>query len=189
MATNGEVGLRAVTEADLPWLAAIAADPEASGEHNWGGQPVDPSDVEEELRARFRDDRLLGFDRGSMIVELDGRTPIGDVSWRAEQWGPSAASRCLAFGITLLPSYRGKGHGTEAQRQLITYLFRTTDVHRIQSDTAADNPAERRALEKLGMHPEGVVRQAEYRAGRYHDHILFSVLRPEWHDARSWGRH
>ncbi len=120
-----------------------------------------------------------------MVVELDGRVPIGDVSWRSERWGPSAGSRCLAFGIALLPEFRGQGHGTDAQRQLIAHLFATTEVHRIQSDTAIDNPGERRALEKIGMHREGVVRQAEYRGGRYHDHILYSVLRPEWDEARS----
>ena len=180
MATNGVVRLRPVEETDIAWLAAVTADPVAVGEHNWGGEPVDAAALEAELAVRHRADGLLGFDRGLLIVELDGTTSIGDVSWRSERWGPSLGSRCLAFGIELLPQFRGLGHGTEAQRQLITYLFRTTDVHRIQSDTAVDNPAEARVLERIGMRREGVVRQAEYRGGRYHDHVLFSVLRPEW---------
>ena len=45
---------------------------------------------------------------------------------------------------------------------------------------AVDNPAEQRALAKIGMVTEGVVRAAELRGGRRHDHILFSILRPEW---------
>lgn len=177
---EGPIRLRPVEETDIGWLATITADPVAVGEHNWGGEPVDVAVLEAELTARHRADRLLGFDRGSLLVELDGTTRIGDVSWRSERWGPSLASRCLAFGIELLPEFRGRGYGTEAQRQLITYLFRTTDVHRIQSDTAVDNPAEQRVLERIGMHREGVVREAEFRGGRYHDHILYSVLRPEW---------
>jgi aminoglycoside 6'-N-acetyltransferase len=54
----------------------------------------------------------------------------------------------------------------------------------VQSDTAGDNAAEQRSLEKAGMTREGVVREAEWRNGRYHDHILYSILRSEWESAQ-----
>ncbi len=60
------------------------------------------------------------------------------------------------------------------------HLFREYSVHRVQSDTAADNPAEQRALEKAGFTREGVVRDAEERDGRHHDHVLYGILREEW---------
>jgi aminoglycoside 6'-N-acetyltransferase len=57
----------------------------------------------------------------------------------------------------------------------------------VQSDTAGDNAAEQRSLEKAGMTREGVVREAEWRDGRYHDHILYSILRSEWESAQVGG--
>jgi RimJ/RimL family protein N-acetyltransferase len=174
--------LRPVTTEDLAWLVAMSGDPELLGEHNWSGVAVDPAEREAAMAARLEADGMLGEWAGTLVVELDDGTPIGDVQWRSERWGPSERSRCLAFGIALLPQHRGKGHGTESQRLLVDRLFTTTETYRVQTDTAVDNPAEQRALEKIGMVREGIVRGAEYRNGRYYDHILYSILRPEWGD-------
>ncbi len=166
-------------------MAAMAADPALIGEHNWGGEPQSIDDLQTELADRLAADGMLGLAAGTLVVELDDGTAIGDVSWRTERWGPSPRSSCPAFGIALLPPFRGLGHGTVAQRLIIDYLFeRQPDLHRVQSDTAADNLAERRTLAKIGMVEEGVVRNAEFRDGGFHDHILFSVLRSEWEAGR-----
>jgi len=172
--------LRPVENRDIGWLVAMVGDPVLVGEHNWPGTAADADARTREMTARLDADGMMGEREGTLIVELDDGTPIGDVSWRSEKWGPSEKSRCLAFGIALLPEHRGKGHGTEAQRQLVDHLFSRTSTHRIQTDTAVDNPAEQRALEKVGMVREGVIRQAEFRNGQYHDHVLFSILRSEW---------
>ncbi len=176
-----EVCLRRVQAADLRWLAEVACDPNLTGVHNWGGEERDCDVVQSELEAEFAGNGLAGTESGTLVVCLEDGTRIGDVSWRTEQWGPSARSRCPAIGINLLPSYRGRGYGTAAQRLLVDYLFRQDpSLHRVQSDTAADNPAERRALAKVGMVEEGIVRAAEFRDGEFHDHILFSLLRVDW---------
>ena len=175
------IGLRAPTEDDLAWMAAMESDPAQVGEHNWAGEPLVAAEVEAYLRSRLEGEGFVRADRGLLLVELDGSVPIGDVSWRTEQWGPSTRSRCPAIGIALLPEFRGRGFGREAQRLLIDYLFeRDPDLHRVQSDTAVDNIAEQRALLAIGMVEEGRVRDAEYRAGRFHDHLLYGILRCEW---------
>jgi RimJ/RimL family protein N-acetyltransferase len=177
--------LRPVERRDIEWLVDMAADPHLIGEHNWAGVPFDRARRKAEMTERYELDAMLSPRSGTMIVILDDGEPIGDVSWRTQRWGPSERSRCLVFGIALLPDHRAKGHGTEAQRLLVDHLFTTTDVHRIQSDTARDNPAEQRALEKIGMVREGVVRGAEWRGGSYHDHILYGILRTDWEAASS----
>ena len=167
----------------------MACDPELVGTHNWAGEPRDSAKVSDELRQRFDVDGFIGSDDGTLIVELEDGTPIGDVSWRTEQWGPSTRSRCPAIGIALIPQFRGVGHGTVAQRLLIDRLFMLDErLHRVQSDTAVDNVAEQRALKKVGMIVEGRVRCAEFRDELYHDHILYSILRSEWEVLRRSGR-
>ena len=85
----------------------------------------------------------------------------------------------LNFGIELIPDARGQGYGTEAQALLVDYLFATTDVHRIEASTDIDNLAEQRSLEKAGLRREGVNRGAQFRAGAYHDLIVFALLRED----------
>jgi aminoglycoside 6'-N-acetyltransferase len=177
MASN--VRLRPFGANDLDWFVAMQSDPESVGAHNWSGT-VDTEVLRSHIVTRIKEDGYRNRSSGHLVVELDKATPIGDVSWRTEQWGPTLESRCPAIGIALLPVHRGKGYGTAAQRLLIEYLFRNHGVHRVQSDTAADNPAEQVALKRSGLKREGLVRGAEYRDGCYHDHILFGMLRTDW---------
>ena len=173
-----DIRLRPVQRDDLSWMVAMASDKDAVGEHNWSG-PTDPDELLGRLHHQFQCDGFLDPRGGRLVVDFAG-DPIGDVSWRPEQWGPSDGSVCPAIGIALLPEFRGRGFGTIAQRLLVNHLFREYGVHRVQSDTALDNPAEQRALEKAGFTREGVVRHAELRDGEYHDHVLYGILRAEW---------
>jgi RimJ/RimL family protein N-acetyltransferase len=178
--TQYDLRLRPPRLDDIGWLAAMFADPEAVGKHNWSGVERDVDEITSELQASIESSGASVPLVGRLIVEFADGTPMGDVSWRPERWGPSLLSACPAFGIELLPKFRGRGFGTEAQRLLITHLFATTECNRVQSDTAVDNPAEQRVLDKIGMRREGVIRGAEYRDGSYHDHVVYGVLRDEW---------
>jgi RimJ/RimL family protein N-acetyltransferase len=57
-------------------------------------------------------------------------------------------------------------------------LFDHTPAHRIQVSTDTQNHAEQRALEKAGCQREGIIHGAIRRGGRWHDQILYSLLRP-----------
>jgi len=52
-----------------------------------------------------------------------------------------------------------------------------THAERVQASTDFDNLAERRALTKAGFQEEGTVRRAQWRAGAWHDMVLYSRLR------------
>lgn len=83
------------------------------------------------------------------------------------------------IGIGLLPEHRGRGVGTEAQRQLVGYLFATTTANRLQAGTEVDNLAEQRALERVGFRREGVQRGLHFRAGRWRDGVMYGLLRAD----------
>jgi RimJ/RimL family protein N-acetyltransferase len=78
-----------------------------------------------------------------------------------------------------VPEARGTGVGTEAQRQLVRYLFAHTAVPRIEADTEVGNIAEQRALEKAGFTREGVLRSVVFRDGSWRDLVRYSILRGE----------
>jgi RimJ/RimL family protein N-acetyltransferase len=75
--------------------------------------------------------------------------------------------------------FRGRGHGTQAHRELVRYLFMHTQVNRIEAGTEVTNLAGQRTLEKAGFTREGVMRGAAFQGGRWRDGPVYSVLRSE----------
>ena len=149
--------------ADEPFLAHVRR-PEIAGEFNSFGEPGE---------------QQVATDVGRMIVVLDDGTPIGSVSWHSVSYGPNLRSRAWNIGITIVPEHRARGHGTAAQRMLADHLFATTDANRVEASTDTQNVAEQRSLERAGFRREGVLRGAQYRAGAWHDLILFARLRTD----------
>jgi RimJ/RimL family protein N-acetyltransferase len=168
---DSQVTLRPVTEDDLAWLASLRNGPAATGPHEWHGW-TDPGWI----RRRWAESGLLGDGGGTLIV-LHGADRVGEISWRKVQTGPNAFS--WAIGIGLAPEFRGRGYGSEVQRLLVRYLFAHTQVNRIEATTEITNVAEQRALEKAGFIREGVLRGTTFRQGRWHDQVIYSVLRNE----------
>ena len=170
---SGQVRLRQVTSTDAELLDRWASDPVAHGAFNhFDGGPGVPA------ARRIADAELDGRPLNEMIVEEGGRA-VGHVSWHATHWGPDEESTALTIGISLVPEARGHGVGSRAQRMLADFLFHTTRVHRVEASTDVENLAEQRALEKAGFVREGVARQAQWRAGAWHDMVLYGRVRPE----------
>ncbi|MEV0581456.1 GNAT family protein [Nonomuraea sp. NPDC050310] len=166
------VRLRPVVEKDLVIFEEEFATPEGTGPFQWFGfrDPV-------RQRRAFYETGLLGDEAGTLTVCAD-HDVAGRIDWFKGYWGPGPSSWCWTIAIALRPAFQGRGIGTEAQRQLAAYLFAHTRAHRIQAFTDVRNLAEQRALEKAGFTREGVVRQAQWRDGRWHDQVLYSLLRP-----------
>jgi RimJ/RimL family protein N-acetyltransferase len=116
----------------------------------------------------------MGPDESWLVVTLQEVSYAGSVNWRPQ--GPFGN---YEIGIVLLPEYRGRGIGTEAQRLLVEYLFRHSLAHRLQAGTEVDNLAEQRALEKVGFRREGVMRGVHFRAGQWRDGVMYGLLRDD----------
>lgn len=117
---------------------------------------------------------------GTLIVEvIASGLPVGTVGWHPVGYGPGPASMCWNIGIDLIPESRGQGFGTEAQRLLADYLFASTKVNRVEASTDVENVPEQRSLEKAGFRREGVARGSQFRAGEYHDLIVYARLRSD----------
>ena len=166
------VRLRDVTLADADLLDSWE---EHRSEFNDFGTPREPVDRDVLAKGPMRNER-----NGMLIVELvDGARPIGSVGWHLERYGPNPESNALNFGIELIPEARGKGYGTEAQAQLVAYLFATTEINRVEAGTDIDNLPEQRSLEKAGLRREGVIRGSQFRAGTYRDLVVYGIVRAD----------
>jgi RimJ/RimL family protein N-acetyltransferase len=115
----------------------------------------------------------------SWLASLEsGLAATGPHEWHS--WSdPHRERRRWAIGIGLAPEFRGRGYGSAAQRLLVRYLFAHTQVNRVEATTEITNIGEQRALEKAGFTREGILRGTTFRQGRWHDQVMYSVLRDE----------
>jgi len=168
------VGLRDVVLADADLIDSWES-PIIRGEFNDFGEPPRPVPRDVLAAGPLRNDH-----NGQLMVELvaDG-TPIGTVGWHRVMYGPTPESAAWNIGISLIPGARGKGYGTEAQRQVAAYLCETTTVNRVEASTDVENLPEQRSLQKAGYRREGVQRGAQFRADGYHDLVVYARLRDD----------
>ena len=167
------IRLRDLTLADADLVDAWGNDPERSEFNDFGEPPSPlPRDVLAEGPLRNEHNGML------MVETLEGE-PIGTVGWHKVRYGPRPQSDAWNIGIELRAEARGRGLGTEAQRELARYLFENTDMNRVEASTDVDNIAEQRALEKAGYVREGIQRGAQFRAGGYHDLVTYARLRDD----------
>ena len=168
------VSLRPLTAADLERAERVANDPDYNGPFGTYALAADG-----DVRRRFELDGYLNHDHGRLIVVDASGATVGVVSYIAIFHGPPPSNRVYNIGIDIDPAHRRRGYGAAAQALLARYLFDTYTIERVEASTDVENLPEQRSLEKAGFRREGVQRGAQYRAGGYHDLIVYSRLRDD----------
>ena len=111
------------------------------------------------------------------IINSDSFKPIGTVGLHNIK---SFISNAM-FGIDIGEKDRwSKGYGTEAGQLIIRYGFEQLGLHRIGSFVYSFNDRSIRLHDRLGFTREGCRREAVYVNGKYHDEVLFGLLRRYW---------
>ena len=88
--------------------------------------------------------------------------------------------RRAELGYWLAAPAWGRGYATEAAHAVLDFGFRELGLARIYAQVLAGNRASLGVLDKLGMVNEGVKRQHITKARRFHDVVLYGLLRGEW---------
>jgi RimJ/RimL family protein N-acetyltransferase len=176
-----KVILRPFRERDLPAMSEAMGDPEGrvlTGSVHDEAQARAPfTPEEEELACDWLLTRNDQADRLDLAV-TDKSTGecVGEVV--LNEWDPGNES--CNFRIFIGPKGRDRGLGTEATRLIVGYGFGRLRLHRISLEVYAFNPRARRAYEKAGFRPEGVLRESLRYNGAWIDATIMSILAPEW---------
>lgn len=88
--------------------------------------------------------------------------------------------RRAELGYWIGVPYWGRGYATEAARAVMDYGFGALGLHRIVARHFPRNPASGRVLAKLGMVPEGRMREHVIRWDRFEDLDCWGILESEW---------
>jgi RimJ/RimL family protein N-acetyltransferase len=171
------VRLRALTEADLPALFDAVGHPDVFA-GGWGGGPAayrgDYAAWADFARGYFpwgtgNVYAVCLRDAGDAVV---GTTTLGDFDLRNE---------ATHIGWTAYaPRVWGTGVNADAKHLLLSTAF-AHGFERVRLQADVLNTRSRAAIERLGAHPEGVLRHVQRRAdGSWRDTAVYSVLREEW---------
>ncbi len=173
MLKGSRLTLRAVTRDDLPryvhWLNDLQVI-----EHLSLYLPMNIDDETEWYEGRHHRSDALNF-----AVDDETGKHIGSVGLM--NINPRVQSAELGIVIGDKTAW-GRGYGTEAIGLLLEYAFNTLNLNRISLRVNADHPGAIKCYTRCGFVTEGEMRRAEFRAGRFINQYLMSVLRAEYQE-------
>jgi RimJ/RimL family protein N-acetyltransferase len=164
------VTLRPVAAEHAEGLFELVSDPEVrrlTGSHG---------EISLEASRQWYASRGGHDDRLDLAVVADGRY-VGEVV--INELDPGNLSCNLRIALVGSRAF-GKGYGTEAIELVLDHVFGTTALHRVSLDVHSFNERARHVYKKVGFVEEGVLRDALFWDGEWHDSVVMSILRTEW---------
>ncbi|HEY7331577.1 MAG TPA: GNAT family protein [Candidatus Limnocylindria bacterium] len=175
--SGDRVWLRPLEERDMPAYVAAINDTEVGGIAGYGW----PQSVGQATAWLTR--VMEGWGRDGFffaVCELGDDRFVG-TTWLKEL---NLMHGNAELAICMDRDHIGAGWGSEAQRVLLAFAFRTVGLARVYLTTSAeDNARAIRSYEKVGFQVEGRMRSAYRGAVGLHDALLMSILREEWEAA------
>lgn len=170
--------LRPLTESDVPLLVRWINDPET---REFLGTSVPMMEGFEREWVRKLSQQHVDMQNIVLMIETLGDCkPIGLMGLHKINLKDRSATTGAVIGEA---EFRGKGYGVASKMHLLKYAFRDLNLNRVTSTVISGNDRSVAYSRRCGYVQEGVIREAVFRGGRYRDHILLGVLRPEWEAA------
>ena len=114
--------------------------------------------------------------------------PIGFLCLSTNPLASYTHHRTCTLGLSIAAPYQGKGYGSEAMNWAIDWAFRNGNFHSVGLLCLSFNTGAERLYERLGFVREGVLRERLWFDGRWHDEIMFGMVRGDWERLRSLGQ-
>lgn len=120
--------------------------------------------------------KSLKEDKTKMVFAvylLENDCHIGNISIQNIDLKNKSAEIAFLFGEK---QYWGKGYATEAAELIIELMKYDLGLHRAYIGTSVYNIGMQKVSEKLGFNKEGVLKDAQFKNGKYNDMILYSKI-------------
>ena len=167
-----KINLRPPTNADAEFYSSRLNDPEIR-EALFLALPTGVELQEEKLCEYSKSENTVVF----TIVDKNSNKAVGQTAlFRIDYINGNAV-----FFLAILDSdYWSLGLGSEATKLMMRYAFDTLNLNRIQLHVYSENKPAIRIYNAVGFKKEGVLRQAMFRSGAYHDFWVMGMLKREW---------
>jgi ribosomal-protein-alanine N-acetyltransferase len=172
------VRLRRAVPADAELAATWFSDPGYLGAF-YNLWPRTAGDLERSFEKELDRDTEGFF----FIVPADSDEAVGTAGYLPYS---VAWLRGLELWWHVHPSARRQGFATQAACLLVNHLFDATPIERLQATVIVGNGVSSRVAEHAGMKLEGVHRGAYFLHGSYADMNLYSIVRGDWRDEKTY---
>lgn len=172
--------LRLLDPSDLPHLSLLTKNKEI-----WAYFTKDLSDdlSLEQWIAEALEDRRIGKRMPFTIIDRDtkiisGTTSYGNISFPDKR---------LEIGWTWLgTAHMGTGVNRHAKFAMLSFVLEVMKMERVEVKTDNLNERAKKALLKVGMKPEGVLRShMQMHSNRRRDSIYYSIIKEEWEEVKA----
>jgi len=165
--------LRAPEPDDIPMLYSYRNDPEVASALGGFSYRLSMQDVSEWVDFhRKRPNECVW-----VITEASDRKCVGHVGLYEIDNRVRKAEFAICIGEKTL---WGKGLGARCTKAVLDYGFRQLNLHRIDLSLLETNSRALCLYEKIGFRREGVLRDAQFRDGRYVNVILMAIFEENW---------
>ena len=176
---NSRVRLRPLETADFEELKAVAFEPDI-----WQFTITRADDVLS-LAAYIADAeqaRHAGQRYPFVIIDRTSGRLAGSTSY----YNLDADNDKLSIGYTWLgTAFQRTGLNRAAKHLLLGYAFDQLGCERVELETDSRNHQSQNAMRRMGATEEGTLRSHRVLQNGYRrDTVIFSILRPEWHELR-----
>ncbi len=156
-----QIILAPLEESDLDWLLSVEADAREEGFIR-GNDRAGHKHYMDEPQMRY-------------LLILQRREKVGFVVLK----NIDTKDRDVELARIII-SQKGQGIGQAAVCEIVRYIFENLGAHRISLDTLSYNKRAQHVYRKLGFTQEGLIREALYLNGVFHDVVLFGLLAADW---------
>lgn len=169
-------------------LAMAAEEDRDTYAFTWVPRADEVGDYIDAQLARAATGRLAPY---AQISVATGRAVGATSYWDPRSWRADDTLDAIELGFTWLArSAQGTGVNAESKLLLLRHAFEEWGVSRVDLKTDARNSRSRAAIESLGAHFEGVLRNwsrswAPGEEGRLRDSAIYSITAEEWPERRS----
>ncbi len=170
-----KVRLIAMDEEHIEMLRVLANDPDFEKMVVGWSFPISKADQKKWFDNCKNDLSALRY---VICTEEDG--PVGLIGLRNIDWKNGVAD---GGGMRIAKkNIRTRGLATDAWLTLMRYSFEELRLNRVNGSALTYNIPSQRVCAKVGFKQEGIMREAVYKNGKFHDLILYGCLKSDYEE-------
>ncbi len=170
-----KVKLIALEEEHIEMLRVLTNDPEFEKMVVGWAFPISKAD-----QKKWFDNCKNDLSNLRYVISTEEDGPVGLIGLKNIDWKNGIAD---GGGMRIAKkNIRTKGLATDAWLTLMRYAFEELRLNRVNGSALMHNIASQRVCAKVGFKQEGIMRQAVYKNGQFHDLILYGCLKSDYEE-------
>ncbi|EPY07046.1 acetyl-transferase [Paenibacillus alvei TS-15] len=107
-------------------------------------------------------------------------TIAGEMVGGMNTHGVDKRNGTFKYGVSIFREHWRKGYASDAIQVLLRYYFEELRYHKVIAHVYAYNEASIALHERIGFQQEGRLRDMVFTKGKYHDELIFGLVRSEY---------